>query len=100
MRQTPAQILLAMHLKELGFETVPEYQFCHERRWRFDLACLGERIGFECNGHFEGKHGKGWSSDAEKMNEAQMCGWRVLVFTNKQVLRGEAKKFIESWIDR
>ena len=64
--------------------------------WRAE----GERIGFECNGHFEGKHGKGWSSDAEKMNEAQMCGWRVLVFTNKQVLRGEAKKFIESWVSK
>ena len=95
MRQTPAQILLAMHLKELGFETVPEYQFCHERRWRFDLACLGERIGFECNGHWQGRHGTGWSEGFEKLNLAQAQGWRVFVFHNRQVETGKAKEWIK-----
>ena len=36
--------------------------------------------------------------DYEKLNLAQMLGWRCLRFTNKQVLRGEAKSFLEKWL--
>ncbi len=96
-RMTEAQTLLQIHLRELGIETVPEYRFC-ERQWRFDLASVEHHIGFECNGHFAGKHGAGWSSDAEKLNTAQMLGWRVLVFRNRDVLCGKAKKFLEEYL--
>lgn len=95
---TPAQELLLTHLAELGIKTVPEYRFYAERLWRFDLASLEHRLGFECNGHFQGKHGKGWSSDAEKINTAQMLGWRVLVFSNREVLKGEAKAWLKEWL--
>lgn len=90
---TEAQELLAIHLKELGLKTQPEYRFC-QRRWSFDLACPEHRIAFECNGHFQGKHGAGWSNDAEKLNTAQALGWRVFVFHNRDVLTGKAKQWV------
>lgn len=96
-RLTDAQRLLAEHLKELGIETTPEYRFC-DRLWRFDLASEAHHVAFECNGHFQGKHGAGWSNDAEKLNTAQMLGWRVLVFTNRDVLSGKAKQWIAKWV--
>lgn len=94
-KQTPAQCLLAIHLKELGIDTLPEHQFHSERKWRFDLAAVKLRLAFECNGHYRGRHGAGWSSDAEKLNTAQMMGWRVLVFSNRDILTGKAKLFIQ-----
>ena len=75
-----------------------EYRFDPERQFRFDLASVEHRIGFECNGHFQGKHGRGWSNDAEKLNLAQMQGWRVLVFSNRDVLCGNAKAFLAEWL--
>lgn len=97
---TPAQLLLRTHLAELGISTITEYKFHLERKWRLDLYCTLHRLGFECNGHFRGKHGAGWSSDAEKLNTAQMMGIRVLVFSNRDVLSGKAKAFIEQWLER
>lgn len=94
-KHTEAQLLLQMHLKELGLETELEFMFHSIRRWRFDLACLEHRIAFECNGHFQGKHGAGWSSDAEKINMAQVIGWRVFVFSNREVLNGQAKMWVK-----
>jgi very-short-patch-repair endonuclease len=97
---TEAQQLLQIHLAELGIGTVAEYRFDAERKFRFDLASLEHRLGFECNGTFGGLHGPRWSSsDAEKMNLAQLQGWRVLVFTNKQVLSGEAKAFLKEHLE-
>ena len=93
MKQTEAQLLLAVHLAELGIKTLPEYRFDSERQFRFDLANLEHRIGFECNGHWQGKHGVGWSEGFEKLNVAQLQGWRVLVFHNRDVLTGKAKEF-------
>lgn len=100
MRLTKAQMLLRTHLQELGIATEAEYQFHPERKWRFDLASLEHRVGFECNGHFAGKHGAGWSNDAEKINTAQMMGWRVLVFTNRAVLSGEALQWLKENLSR
>lgn len=100
MKQTEAQVLLATHLKELGIATVTEYRFDPERQFRFDLASTALRIGFECNGHFAGKHGSGWSEGAEKLNLAQAQGWRVFVFHNRDVLSGKAKAFIEKWMPK
>ena len=95
---TEAQTLLQIHLKELGIETISEYQFDCDRKFRFDLVSLEHRIGFECNGHFQGKHGTGWSKEAEKLNLAQMNGWRVLQFHNREVLNGKAKEFLARYL--
>jgi hypothetical protein len=92
---TESQTLLLIHMKELGLEVVPEYRFCEGRRWSFDAACLEHRVAFECNGHFQGKHGAGWSNDAEKLNTAQALGWRVFVFHNRDVLSGKAKEWVK-----
>lgn len=94
MKQTESQILLAVHLAELGIKTVPEYRFDAERNFRFDLADLEHRYGFECNGHWQGQHGASWSGEFEKLNLAQALGWKVFVFHNRDVLTGRAKQFI------
>jgi hypothetical protein len=95
---TEAQLTLRIHLSEIGIMTVPEYQFSPNRKWRFDLADLEHKIGFECNGHWQGHHGAGWSEGAEKMNTAQMLGWRVMVFHNRDVLRGKAIEWLRKYI--
>ena len=101
MTQTQAQILLQTHLAELGIKTVFEFRFCLQRKFRFDLYAEELRMGFEVNGTFGGLHGPRWStSDLEKLNLAQMMGYRVMQFTNKQVERGEAKEFIREWAKR
>ena len=94
-RLSEAQMLLQVHLAELRIETVPEFPFCHGRKFRFDLAAVDHPWAFEVNGHFQGKHGSGWSNDAEKMNLAQAMGWKVFVFHNNDVLTGKAKAFIQ-----
>jgi len=96
---TPAQQLLQQHLKELGVETTFEFRFCLERKFRFDLYAESLRMGFEVNGTFKGLHGPRWSStDLEKVNLAQMLGYRVMQFTNRQVLTGQAKSWLGEWI--
>ncbi len=92
---TEAQELLRTHLSELGIETEAEYRFHPDRKWRFDLASEEHRLAFEVNGHFQGKHGAGWSNDAEKLNTAQVLGWRVFVFSNRDVLRGKALQWLK-----
>jgi len=90
---TEAQILLAVHLAELGIKTVPEYRFDIERQFRFDLADVKNMVAFECNGHWQGRHGSAWSEGFEKLNLAQAQGWIVFVFHNRDVLTGKAKEF-------
>jgi very-short-patch-repair endonuclease len=97
-KQTLQQVLLCIHLKELGFETVTELQFCEGRRWRFDIACPDERLAFEVSGgNWTGGHKRGLEQESEydKLNTAQMLGWRVLQYTNRQVTSGEARDFVK-----
>lgn len=69
---------------------VTEHIFHPTRKWRFDYAVPQIKLAIEYNGHggFIGKSGasghssiKGITNDAEKMNSAISCGWRVLAFT-------------------
>lgn len=90
---TDAQNLLRTHLAELGHECVPEWQFCEGRKWRFDLFCGALGIGFEVDGgkwHGGHRRGNALEQDYEKQNMAQLLGFRILRFTNQQVLKGEA----------
>ena len=96
---TEAQTLLQIHLKELGVETIPEYQFDCDRKFRFDLASLEHRIGFEISGgNWTGGHrrGKAQEHEYDKLNIAQMAGWRVMQWTNRQVLDGDALEFLRN----
>jgi|SRR5215472_12357123 len=94
---TQAQILLALHIGELAYSSVYEYKFLPDRDFRFDVYCEELRMGFECSG---GRWKKGHRSARdiesayEKMNLAQLAGYRVIEFTNEQVLTGRAKAFL------
>lgn len=93
---TEAQMLLATHLHELIPQDVQfEWPVCSTRRWRYDVAVPALKLAFECNGHWNGKHGAGWSEGSEKMNVAQALGWKVFVFHNREVLNGNAKAWIK-----
>lgn len=103
VRMTEAQILLQKHLEELGIKTVAEYRFDSERNWRFDLADLEHRLAFELDGGiFQGGHTRGAAleKDYEKQNVAQLSGWRILRFTNRQAMKGEAKQFLAKYLCR
>ncbi len=98
-RLTDAQELLRTHLGELGFDDVEtEYRFCLDRRWLADLASPGRRLLFECDGgmwHGGHRRGKALEADYERQNRAQVEGWRILRFTNRQVLNGEALAWLK-----
>lgn len=94
------QILLGKYLLELGCtkdEILFEYKFSEGRGWRFDV-CLPElRVAMEISGgNWTGGHrrGKAQEDEYDKLNHAQMDGWRVFQWTNQQVSDGRAKEFL------
>jgi hypothetical protein len=96
-KRTPAQILLGLHLKELGFTGIEyEYRANPNRRWKWDLAIPGDRLLFECDGMFRGGHARyrDLADEYEKQNWATLNGWRCFRFLNVTVLRGLAKEFL------
>jgi len=98
---TPAQILLGIHLDELGFQPRFEVHVPDGSRWRFDVCAAGEALLFEISGgNWTGGHRRGSKQEDEynKINTAQMSGYKVFQFTNRQVLRGEAKEFLKHWL--
>lgn len=97
---TQAQLLLGIHLDELGIRFQREFKFC-ERDWRIDLMLLDYRIGIEISGgNWTGGHrrGKAQEDEYDKLNRAAMEGWRVLQYTNAQVLEGQAQADIAIWL--
>ena len=101
MKLTPAQRLLRTHLLELGVATTPEHEFCPGRKFRFDLASEALRIGFECDGgQWSGGHmrGKELERQYEKDRLAQLMGWRIFRFTNRQIMNGDAKEWLGPWL--
>lgn len=70
------------------------------RRWRWDLANLERRVVVEVHGGAwsQGRHvrGRGFADDRWKMNEGQLCGWKVLEFTTDQVDEGLAIRHIRA----
>ena len=67
-----------------------EIRFAHPRRWRFDLAWPNLMLAVEIHGgvYTKGRHtrGKGFERDREKMNEAQLLGWKILEFSTGQIV--------------
>jgi very-short-patch-repair endonuclease len=93
---THPQILLGIHLDELGLEFRREEKFC-ERAWRLDIVIPHEMIAVEISGgNWSGGHRRGEAQEDEynKLNEAQQRGWKVFQFTNAQVNCGWAKAYI------
>ena len=75
-----------------------EYRFDKSRRWRFDFANVGLRIAIEIHGGIfsQGRHvrGQGFSNDREKMNAAQLAGWRVVELDSTKINAA----YLEPWI--
>ena len=90
---------LIFQLKALGAsEPVREWRFHPIRKWRFDLSWPERLIAVEVQGGVwsQGKHGRGSgvAKDYEKLNTAQIMGWKVLQFETSSVNSGEAAQEI------
>jgi len=81
---------LKFYLRSVGLPFVEEFHFHPVRKWRFDLALPALKIAIEYDGHGAtggkthiGRHASvtGMAGDCEKINQAQILGWRVLRFT-------------------
>lgn len=77
--------MICQALKVLGIESVREYKFLHDRRFRFDIAIPEHKIAIEFDGGIfsQGRHtrGAGFASDAKKSNLAVMHGWKLFRYT-------------------
>jgi hypothetical protein len=82
---------LAPILTSLGYEVVPEFQFCKDRKFRADwkVSKGGEVVLIEYEGIYVG-NGKsrhttvnGYTGDTEKYNLATVLGFRTLRYTAK-----------------
>lgn len=75
------------HHKISGF--VKEHRFHPTRMWKFDFAWPDKKIAVEIDGGIwnRGGHTRGvhYSSDCEKTNQAQILGWKVLRYTDKNI---------------
>ncbi len=100
---------LALHLKTAGIEFEREVRFAPPRKWRFDfllkepLTYPPLRIAIEVDGgtaRGASRHsfGKGYEKDTEKQNTAAVMGFYVLIFTTRQVVSGEAIKFLREML--
>jgi len=100
-RRSAAQILLGIHLRELGFQRIEyEYEFYPERRWAADIYLPDHGLLIECDGIHQGGHKRhdALADDYLKQNTAQMLGFRILRFSNEQVESGEAKAWLAPWV--
>jgi very-short-patch-repair endonuclease len=96
--------LLAQHIKDLlEIEVVREHRFHHTRKWRFDLALVGKRVGVEIDGGSfkSGRHsrGAGQRSDMEKYGEALKLGWIVVRCMPEHVRSGQALSWVEAAVN-
>lgn len=92
--------LLAFQLRAAKIKYEREYRFHPTRRWRFDFAWPAKSVAAELDGglYSYGRHQrpKGYHSDCDKANTAQLLGWTVLRFTSEHIQSGEALKTIEA----
>lgn len=81
-----------------------EFPFHQTRKWRFDFAWPDEMVAVEVDGaiHTTGRHtrGAGVDADNEKLNAAQLDGWRVFRFSTGKVQSGYAAQTIIKALDR
>jgi hypothetical protein len=92
--------LLIAQLRYAGLPTPErEFKFSADRGWRLDLVFEPQRVAVEIHGGTwtGGRHvrGGGFQEDRIKINEAQIEGWMVLEFTEKDVRTAAAISVIE-----
>lgn len=73
-----AEEALAAALTDLGLLYEREFRFDPVRRWRADFNVRG--ILVEVQGRGRHQTVTGYRGDCEKLNAAQLAGWRVLWF--------------------
>ena len=71
-----------LRLEKLSELFVKEYKFHEKRKWRFDYANLEHKIAVELDDITHFCYWNRIKSDCEKLNTAQIQGWKVLRFTN------------------
>jgi very-short-patch-repair endonuclease len=99
--------LEAALLFQLKAAQVPEpeqqWRFDPQRKFRFDLAWPGHKIGVEVDGAtwVAGRHtrGLGFERDCEKLNLAALHGYRVFRFTGTMVNDGRALATLEQALE-
>ncbi len=80
----------------------PEYQFCPDRKWRFDFCFEKRRLAIEIEGgtRLKSRHTSclGFHNDCDKYNRAAFMGWRVLRFDAEHVKSGEAINLVADFL--
>ena len=110
------EILLGMHLKELGYgDYQREFRFFPERKWRFDYAVPRRKLAIEIEGGIwgtvdrfgdasseRGRHlrAAGYQADLDKYNAATALGWRVFRFSTQDVMNGRDMACLSACIVR
>lgn len=79
-----------------------EVRFHPTRRWRFDFADPERKIAYEVQGGlYQAQSGHrshdGVKRDAEKLNSAQMLGWRVFQITSYTMKDAEYMEELAQW---
>ena len=83
--------IVSAYFREHGLPGLAfEHRFHHERKWRFDMAWVADKVAIECDGGIwiGGGHNRGAQmlKDWEKRNEATAMGWRVFYCQPKDLL--------------
>lgn len=88
MKKSTGELEMEFLLKSAGIEFEREVKFHPKRKWRFDFV-VDKAIAIEVEGGLftQGRHtrGKGYISDMQKYNAAQVRGWRVLRYGTGQI---------------
>jgi hypothetical protein len=106
LRLDPLKVLLCNRLDRSGLGGyVREYYFARpERRWRFDLAYVYQRLAVEIEGGgwIHGRHvrGKGFALDLEKYNEAACRGWRLIRVNGNMIEDGRAIEYVRRMLEQ
>ena len=81
---------------------VVEHRFHPARRWKMDLAFLEQKISVEIMGgiHQGGRHTRaaGYRADCEKLNNAQLLGWKCIHLTYPDFKDGTAWETIRRFL--
>lgn len=85
--------------RAVGHRPEREYVFSEERKWRFDLAFVQQKIAIEIAGRYHLTQ-KRFRQDCERNNYANIHGWLVLVFPASCVVANCRRKLIVEQIYR
>jgi len=97
--------LFLSHVVSAGIELPErEYEFAPGRKWKFDFAWPELMVAMEVEGGtwVNGRHsrGRGYESDVDKYNAAQIAGWSVLRATGDMVRAGRALSVLLEMIEQ